>query len=157
MASFRSPALGYTIANSVSKETSVLLTIPCLLFVSIKMSGKLQLYHTADKQVCQISIYELFRRSAKKAITLGLFFLSYFKIHLRIREHSMSVNDQTTRFSCQLLLFTQQSAENIKMVIFFIFEHFLLAELFISKIRHPNYIVAVYCCCAGKSCDFQRN
>lgn len=49
MASFRSPALGYTIANSVSKETSVLLTIPCLLFVSMKMSGKLQLYHTADK------------------------------------------------------------------------------------------------------------
>lgn len=55
----------------------------------------------------------------------------------------MSFNDWTTRFSCQLLLFTQQSAENIKMVIFFIFEHFLLAELFISKIRHPSYIVAV--------------
>ena len=52
MASFRSPQLGYTIANRVSRETSVLATG---VFFSLQSQGVCEIaiiYHTADKQLC---------------------------------------------------------------------------------------------------------
>ena len=78
MASFRSSAFGYTIANRVSKETSVLATGVFFSLQSQDVSEISIIYHTAYKQLCHISIYELFSRCEKDGINCwSNFFIAF--------------------------------------------------------------------------------
>lgn len=78
MASFRSSQLGYTIANRVSKETSVLATGVFFSLQSQDVREIAIIYHTADKQLCQTSIYESFSRWEKDAMNGWSYFVIVF-------------------------------------------------------------------------------